>query len=82
MPIVIGGHWAASARRAGRIGDGYFPAKGDLPELLGEMRKAAEEAGRDPDAVEVSWGGGWVLAAARRRSTRSGGWPSWGSPGW
>jgi probable F420-dependent oxidoreductase len=65
VPIVIGGHSPASARRAGRIGDGYFPAKGDLPVLLGELRKAAEEAGRDPDAVEVSWGGGRVLAGGQ-----------------
>ncbi|HET6954644.1 MAG TPA: LLM class F420-dependent oxidoreductase [Acidimicrobiales bacterium] len=60
VPIVIGGHSAAAARRAGRIGDGFFPAKGDLPALLGEMRKAAEEAGRDPDTIEVTWGGGMV----------------------
>jgi probable F420-dependent oxidoreductase len=60
VPIVVGGHSAAAARRAGRIGDGFFPAKGDLPELLGEMRKAADGAGRDPDAIEVSWGGASV----------------------
>jgi probable F420-dependent oxidoreductase len=58
VPIVIGGHSPASARRAGRLGDGYFPAKGDLATLLGEMRKAAEEAGRDPAAIEVT-AGGW-----------------------
>ena len=44
----------AAARRAGRLGDGFFPAKGDLPALLDEMRAAAEEAGRDPDAIEVT----------------------------
>jgi probable F420-dependent oxidoreductase len=57
VPIVVGGHSPAAARRAGRIGDGFFPAKGDLPVLLDEMRKAADEAGRDPDAIEVTWGG-------------------------
>ena len=48
VPVLIGGHSAAAARRAGRMGDGFFPAKGDVPALIGEMRKAAEEAGRDP----------------------------------
>ena len=56
VPIVVGGHSPASARRAGRIGDGYFPAKGDIGSLIAEMRKAAEQAGRDPDAIEVTCG--------------------------
>jgi probable F420-dependent oxidoreductase len=60
IPIVIGGHSDASARRAGRLGDGYFPGRGDaetLTRILGIMRDAAEEAGRDPNAIEVSAGG-------------------------
>ena len=60
IPIVIGGHSDASARRAGRLGDGYFPGRGDaetLTRILGIMRASAEEAGRDPDAIEVSAGG-------------------------
>ena len=57
VPIVIGGHTEIAARRAGRLGDGFFPAKGDLPHLISVMRKAAEEAGRDPDAIEVTAGG-------------------------
>jgi probable F420-dependent oxidoreductase len=57
VPIHIGGHTPAAARRAGRVGDGFFPGKGDIPALVGEMRKAAEEAGRDPDAIEVTTGG-------------------------
>jgi probable F420-dependent oxidoreductase len=61
VPIVVGGHSRAAARRAGRTGDGYFPAKGDLATLLGEMRKAAEGAERDPDAIEVTWGGQAVI---------------------
>jgi probable F420-dependent oxidoreductase len=56
VPIVVGGHSPASARRAGRIGDGYFPAKGDVGALMAEMRKAAEQVGRDPDAIEVTTG--------------------------
>ncbi len=58
IPIVVGGHTKASARRAGRIGDGYFPGRADkLKELIVECRNAAEEAGRDPDAIEITTGG-------------------------
>jgi probable F420-dependent oxidoreductase len=61
VPVIVGGHSPAAARRAGRVGDGFFPGKGDLPALLDEMRKAADEAGRDPDAIEVSSTGASVL---------------------
>lgn len=54
IPIVVGGDTKAAARRAGRLGDGYFPARGNPIELYGEMRRAAEAAGRDPDAIEIS----------------------------
>jgi probable F420-dependent oxidoreductase len=62
VPVHIGGHSPAAARRAGRVGDGFFPAKGDVATLVGEMRKAAEEAGRDPDAIEVTASGAALLA--------------------
>ncbi|HEX6419833.1 MAG TPA: LLM class F420-dependent oxidoreductase [Acidimicrobiales bacterium] len=61
VPIVVGGHSPAAARRAGRIGDGFFPGRGDLPALLDEMRMAADGAGRDPDAIEVTWSGATVM---------------------
>jgi probable F420-dependent oxidoreductase len=57
VPIVVGGHTDAAARRAGRFGDGFFPAKGDLAHLLGVMRTAAIDAGRDPDEIEITRGG-------------------------
>jgi probable F420-dependent oxidoreductase len=66
IPIVVGGHSPAAARRAGRYGDGFFPAKGDLHELLDEMRSAADAAGRDPDLIEVSSGSDKVLAGAEQ----------------
>jgi probable F420-dependent oxidoreductase len=60
VPIVVGGHTERAARRAGRLGDGFFPATPDLKllaRLIDVMRRSAEEAGRDPDAIEVSAGG-------------------------
>ena len=54
IPIVVGGDTLAAARRAGRLGDGYFPARGARPELFDEMRRAAEAAGRDPSAIELT----------------------------
>jgi probable F420-dependent oxidoreductase len=60
VPIVVGGHSRAAARRAGRLGDGYFPAGVDddqLEVLIGVMRAAAEEAGRDPGDVEITASG-------------------------
>lgn len=69
VPIVVGGHSEAAARRAGRLGDGFFPAKGgleELPKLLDVMRKAAVDAGRDPDDIEVTTGGAMDVDTARR----------------
>ncbi len=57
VPIVVGGHSTAAARRAGRLGDGFFPALGDpgkLRELFSLMRSEAEKAGRNPDRIELS----------------------------
>ncbi len=57
VPIVIGGHTRSAAARAGRIGDGFFPGKGDWAQQEAAMRAAALDAGRDPDAIEISRGG-------------------------
>lgn len=59
VPIVIGGHSARAARRAGELGDGFFPASADfsiLPQRITEAREHAERAGRDPEALEVTMG--------------------------
>lgn len=57
VPIVVGGHTEAAARRAGRLGDGFWPGTGDLDHLLDVMRREAEAHDRDPDAIEITWGG-------------------------
>ena len=57
VPIVVGGHTEFAARRAGRLGDGFFPAKShELAHLLEVMRAAADAAGRDADAIEITTG--------------------------
>lgn len=59
-PVLVGGSTDPAARRAGRIGDGYFPWRvtpDELENLLAAMRESAKDAGRDPDAIEVTIGG-------------------------
>src|SRR5262249_9318334 len=68
VPIHVGGHTEASARRAGRLGDGHFPGRTepDLAPLLDVMRAAARDAGGDPDAIEVTAGGALDLEGVKR----------------
>jgi alkanesulfonate monooxygenase SsuD/methylene tetrahydromethanopterin reductase-like flavin-dependent oxidoreductase (luciferase family) len=54
VPIIIGGHSKAAASRAGRLADGFFPARGASPELLAIVRDAAVAAGRDPKSIEIT----------------------------
>ncbi len=54
VPVIIGGHSPAAAKRAGRLGDGFFPARGASRELIDLVRRTAEQHGRDPAAVEVT----------------------------
>jgi probable F420-dependent oxidoreductase len=66
IPIVVGGHSKAAARRAGRLGDGFFPGRGgheDLAALIEVMRSTAVEHGRDPDAIEITTGGDGALGS-------------------
>jgi probable F420-dependent oxidoreductase len=69
IPIHVGGHTMPAARRAGRLGDGFFPGRStddDLGPLLDTMRASAKDAGRDPDAIEVTAGGAMDLDGVRR----------------
>ncbi len=56
VPIIVGGHSEAAARRAGRLGDGFFPSVGaqvDTLPLFDVARRAAAAAGRDPSEIEM-----------------------------
>lgn len=57
VPVTVGGHTEAAAARAGRLGDGFFPAKGSptrLAELFAVVRDTALASGRDPEAIELT----------------------------
>jgi probable F420-dependent oxidoreductase len=57
VPIHIGGHSPAAAKRAGRYGDGFFPALAEIPklkELFALMKSEAAKAGRDASKIELS----------------------------
>jgi probable F420-dependent oxidoreductase len=80
VPILVGGHSAAAARRAGRLGDGFFPlglAGEALDERVAQVAAAATDAGRSPGDVPLTMGGllgeGTIVAlaeAARRGAER------------
>lgn len=56
VPIVIGGHTNAAARRAGARGDAFFPGSAsadDIAALVEVMKAAADEHGRDGDSIPI-----------------------------
>jgi probable F420-dependent oxidoreductase len=66
IPIHIGGHTDIAARRAGRLGDGFFPAGGshtELARLFELTRSTAVDAGRDPGAIEMTTGGNGAIGS-------------------
>ena len=57
VPIIVGGHVPAAARRAARFGDGFFPGRIDrLDELLQVLREECLRINRDPAEVELTTG--------------------------
>jgi len=58
IPVHVGGFTVPAAVRAGRIGDGFFPGGYDererLAVLIQRARQEAADAGRDPDALEIT----------------------------
>ncbi|MCC5954080.1 MAG: LLM class F420-dependent oxidoreductase [Acidimicrobiia bacterium] len=64
IPIHVGGHTDIAARRAGRLGDGFFPGKGsheELARLFDVVRATATEHGRDGAAIEMTTGGNGAI---------------------
>ncbi len=63
IPIHIGGSSDFAARRAGRLGNGFYPfviSPEDLALRMETLRTAAREAGRDPEEIELTvWPGSW-----------------------
>lgn len=60
VPILVGGHSPAAARRAGRLGDGFFPlglAGEQLTTRWQQVQQAAADAGRDPAGIGLTLGG-------------------------
>ncbi|MGH7115899.1 MAG: LLM class F420-dependent oxidoreductase [Stellaceae bacterium] len=58
-PVIVGGAFPYSARRAIRYGDGWVPnasrpSYADVAEFLPQFRQMASEAGRDPALVPIS----------------------------
>lgn len=50
-PIWLGGASPAALRRAGRLGDGWLANAGAGAEQIATVKRAAEQAGRDPDTL-------------------------------
>ena len=59
IPLWVGGEGTHAQRRAGRFGDAWFPyfvriTPRELAARFENVRRVAREAGRDPEAVELS----------------------------
>jgi probable F420-dependent oxidoreductase len=80
IPVWIGANSAPALRRAGRIGDGWFPHVQPGPRLdeaVGHVRDGAERAGRDPASLgmegRVGMSRGVDAAAAQVEAWRAAG---------
>ena len=82
LPIWVGGEGAAARRRAGRLGDGWYPTIRNPREpldtpaafaaALADVRQHAQAAGRDPASLDVAmFAPGYSLGAPQK--ARSGG---------
>ncbi len=60
-PVIVGGAFPWAARRAIRYGDGWIPIAGsgraDPLDYLPRFQQMAEEAGRDPNSLQITLGG-------------------------
>ena len=67
-PIWVGGESPPALRRAARLGDGWFPLASNptypldtldrLETQISRLHRYAEEAGRDPSAIDIAYGVG------------------------
>ena len=81
-PIWIGGESAVAIKRTVRAGEGWYPASNnpqhrlDTPERLragmGELRRAAEAARRDPASIDVGYLVLWPVDWSAQKTTRWG----------
>jgi probable F420-dependent oxidoreductase len=58
-PVIVGGAFPYSARRAIRYGDGWIPqasrgSYSEIADMIPEFRKMATEAGRDPTSIDIT----------------------------
>jgi probable F420-dependent oxidoreductase len=58
-PVIVGGAFPYSARRAIRYGEGWIPqaARGgysEIADMIPKFREMAAEAGRDPKSIEIT----------------------------
>jgi len=71
-PVIVGGAFPHSARRAVRYGDGWVPNASraqysDVTEFLPQFRQMTAEAGRDPDSIPITiWGASENLDRIKR----------------
>ena len=82
-PVIVGGAFPHSARRAIRYGDGWVPNASrpqyaDVTEFLPQFRQMAAEAGRDPATIPVTIFGAPGRSRSPQALSRSGDCPRGG----
>ena len=94
VPILIGGHSRAAARRAARLGDGFYPVPpasfhtseaanlGEFKRILTMFKEECAKAGRNPDEVELSTNCAPSLDTIRRYEDLGVKRVVFGPPGW
>lgn len=91
LPIWVGGEGTAARRRAGRLGDGWYPvgrnprALLDTPalfaEALADVHRHAEAAGRSPDDIDTAMFIPWYRLGTELPRPEGGRLPFTGSAG-
>src|SRR5258707_4412367 len=77
-PVIVGGAFRLAARRAIRYGDGILPAapsagSGSPEDFMPRLRQMAEEAGREPQSLSVTFGGAPEAIGVFKRQRELGG---------